>query len=170
MRKLALTFLALPIGLAMTAQAQRSGFIATEQVDYGGFQKLTGEVAPVRQQRLLPFDRFKEQASKSGALLLDARSKDAFEAGHIKGAVNLPLTDFNAESLAKIIGPDRGRPILIYCNNNFSNHVAPVPLKMASLALNIQTFINLSGYGYPNVWELAGVVDFNDPKVGWVKG
>ena len=48
--------------------------------------------------------------------------------------------------------------------------VAPVPLKSAALALNIQTFINLVGYGYPNVLELADVVDFNDPKVEWVKG
>ena len=36
------------------------------------------------------------------------------------------------------------------------------------LALNIQTFINLVGYGYTNVWELVDVVDFDDPKVEWV--
>ncbi|MCH7862010.1 MAG: rhodanese-like domain-containing protein, partial [Proteobacteria bacterium] len=94
--------------------------------------------------------------------------KDAFARGHIAGAVNLPLTDFTAESLAAAIGPNRDRPILIYCNNNFSNHRAPVPLKAAPLALNIQTFINLVGYGYANVWELADVVNFDDPKVGWV--
>ena len=43
-------------------------------------------------------------------------------------------------------------------------------MKVAQLALNIQTFINLVGYGYPNVRELGEVIDFNDPKVGWVKG
>ena len=69
-----------------------------------------------------------------------------------------------------MIGADAGRPILIYCNNNFRNDRAPVPMKAAPLALNIQTFINLVGYGYPNVWELADVVDFDDPAVGWVKG
>ncbi len=42
--------------------------------------------------------------------------------------------------------------------------------KAVELALNIQTFINLVGYGYPNVRELNEVVDFNDPKIGWVKG
>jgi hypothetical protein len=68
-----------------------------------------------------------------------------------------------------VIG-DKDRPILIYCNNNFSNNRAPVETKMVRLALNIQTFINLVGYGYPNVRELNEVVDFNDPKIGWVKG
>jgi len=59
--------------------------------------------------------------------------------------------------------------ILIYCNNNFSNNAQPVILKRVELALNIQTFINLYGYGYRNVYELGDVVDFNDPAVGWVR-
>lgn len=143
---------------------------ANPQIDYPAFQALTASVAPQRATRLLAFDAFKAEAAKPGVLLLDARSADAFARGHIKGAVNLPLTDFTADSLAAVIGADAGRPILIYCNNNFSNHVSPVPLKSAPLALNIQTFINLVGYGYPNVYELADVVDFNDPRVGWTRG
>ena len=143
---------------------------ANPQIDYPGFQTLTASVAPERAQRLIAFDAFKAEAAKPGTLLLDARSQDAFARGHIKGAVNLPLTDFTAESLAAVIGANPDRAILIYCNNNFSNHRSPVPLKRAALALNIQTFINLVGYGYPNVHELADVVDFNDPKVEWVTG
>jgi phage shock protein E len=138
------------------------------QIDYAGFAKLTRDTAHERNTRLLKFADFKKKARERGALILDARSKDAFAEGHIEGAVNLPLTDFTAESLAGVIGKNEGRPILIYCNNNFSNHRRPVPLKSAPLALNIQTFINLVGYGYSNVYELADVVDFNDPAVGWV--
>ena len=143
---------------------------ANPQIDYPAFQTLAARVAPQRADRLRAFERFKAEAAKPGVLLLDARSKDAFAAGRIAGAVNLPLTDFTADSLAAVIGADAGRPILIYCNNNFRNDRAPVPMKAAPLALNIQTFINLVGYGYPNVWELADVVDFDDPAVGWVKG
>lgn len=143
---------------------------ANPQIDYPAFQTLTASVAPQRATRLLAFERFKAEAAKPGTLLLDARSKDAFAAGHIAGAVNLPLTDFTAESLAAVIGANPDRPILIYCNNNFRNDAAPVRMKAAPLALNIQTFINLVGYGYGNVFELADVVDFNDPAVGWVKG
>lgn len=140
------------------------------QIDYAGFATLTRDVRALRARRLLGFDAFRAKAAEKGALILDARSADKFAAGHIAGAVNLPLTDFTAEALAEVIGRNRGRAILIYCNNNFSNHRAPVPLKSAPLALNIQTFINLVGYGYANVWELRDVVDFDDPKVGWVKG
>lgn len=141
---------------------------ANPQIDYPAFQALTARVAPERVTRLIAFDTFKAEAAKPEVLLLDARSKDAFARGHIKGAVNLPLTDFTAESLAAVIGANPDRAILIYCNNNFSNNRFPVPRKSAPLALNIQTFINLVGYGYPNVHELADVVDFNDPKVEWV--
>lgn len=139
------------------------------QIDYAGFQRLSLEVGELREKRLLPFAEFKASAASHGTLLLDARSETAFREGHIKRAVNLPLPDFNAESLAETIGPNAGRRILIYCNNNFTNRTRPVPMKSRQLALNIQTFINLVGYGYRNVWELGAVIDFNDPKVGWVK-
>ena len=77
---------------------------ANPQIDYPAFQTLTASVAPQRATRLLKFDAFKAEAAKPGTLLLDARSKDAFAAGHIAGAVNLPLTDFTAVSLAAVIG------------------------------------------------------------------
>ena len=63
----------------------------------------------------------------------------------------------------------RDRPILIYCNNNFSQQRPPVMLKIVQLALNIQTYIHLYGYGYRNVHELNDVIDFNDPGVPWVR-
>lgn len=140
------------------------------QIDYPGFQRLAAQTAPHREARLITHARFREMARDPGVLILDARSADAFRAGHIEGAVNLPFTDFTSESLAAAIGPDRNRPILIYCNNNFRNNAPPVMRKLITVALNIQTFINLVGYGYRNVYELNEVVDFNDPAVNWVRG
>lgn len=125
------------------------------QVDYAGFSKLTEEVFALRSERLLEKDVFFRRAAADGALLLDTRSADAFARGHIKGAINLPFSDFTSDKLRKVIGKDMNRPIYIYCNNNFSDDAEPVPLKKASLALNIPTFINLVGYGYANVWELG---------------
>ncbi|HYE29321.1 MAG TPA: rhodanese-like domain-containing protein [Allosphingosinicella sp.] len=142
---------------------------ANPQVDYPGFRKLAVDVEEYRRGRLLDWKGFAAAAAEPDVLILDARSADAFRRGHIDGAVNLPFTDFTAESLAAVIG-DPNRPILIYCNNNFSNDEPPVQVKAVRLALNIQTFINLVGYGYANVRELNEVVDFNDPKVSWVKG
>ncbi len=142
---------------------------ANPLIDYDGFASLTSQVRDQRRARLIPLTKFQAMAKAGNALILDARSTDAFAAGHIAGAVNLPFTDFTAESLAQLIGK-ADRPVLIYCNNNFANNVAPVRLKARPLALNIQTFINLVGYGYKNVWELGEKVDFNDPKVAWVRG
>jgi phage shock protein E len=139
------------------------------QIDYAGFRDLTVSVDEYRQARLVDWTGFAAAAAQPGVLILDARSASAYAQGHIEGAVNLPFTDFTAESLERIVGP-KDRPILIYCNNNFSNNVAPVPMKRIQLALNIQIFINLVGYGYRDVRELNEVVDFTDPKVKWIRG
>lgn len=137
-------------------------------IDYPGYARLVGKVEGVRAERRLGWDEFARRARAKGALLLDARSESAFRAGHIAGAINLPFTDFTGESLRAAIGPDRNRPIYIYCNNNFVNDRAPVRMKSAPLSLNVQTFVNLYGYGYRNVWELADSIDFTDPRHDWV--
>ena len=139
------------------------------RVDYAGFALLTANLQADRTTHLISLDRFWAMAGEGDTLILDARSRDAFARGYIAGAVNLPLTDFTAQSLAKTIG-DPNRRLLIYCNNNFVNNTDPVVTKQLRLALNIQTFINLHGYGYANVYELSEAVDFNDPRVRWVRG
>jgi phage shock protein E len=158
---------ALALASAPLAAAQTPA--TPSRVDYAGFVSLTGELQTVRAAHLVSLDRFWALAAEGDTLILDARSRDAFARGHIEGAVNLPLTDFTAQSLAKTIG-DPNRRLLIYCNNNFVNNTDPVVTKQVRLALNIQTFINLHGYGYGNVYELADAVDFNSPRVRWVRG
>jgi hypothetical protein len=138
------------------------------QIDFPAFVDMATTVQQFRRHRLLELREFQARAAQDNVLLLDARSAAAFDQGHIAGAINLPLPDFTASSLAAAIGPDRDRPILIYCNNNFINDAAPVVRKLAPLALNIQTMINLYGYGYRNVYELGGVFNFNAPLVHWV--
>ena len=153
------------LALATPLSAQNAG---SPLIDYSGFNDLTAEVQPYRSQRLISMADFRVRASRENVLILDARSAAAFKAGHLKGAVNLPLPDFTADALAEIIGADESREILIYCNNNFINNRNPVRTKALPLALNIQTFINLFGYGYKNVYELGEAVDMDDPSVGWV--
>jgi len=140
------------------------------RIDYDGYAALTLSLDETRDAHRLDWAEFIERARSEGAMLLDARSESAFAAGHIEGAVNLPLPDFTDAALAGLLGPDKDRPIYIYCNNNFSDNEAPVVTKRAPLALNIATFINLHGYGYANVWELAGVIATGDPDVPWVAG
>ena len=140
------------------------------QIDYPGFVELAGKLGEYRERRRLGWDEFAALAHADGAVLLDARSESAFAAGHLDGAVNLPLPDFTAERLAEVLGPDTSRPVYIYCNNNFADDAPPVVTKKVELALNIPTFINLVGYGYENVWELADVIRTDGPGVEWVAG
>jgi rhodanese-related sulfurtransferase len=157
-------------GVALAAAAQVERHAGTEkQIDYPGFQSLALEVHAYRAGRLVSLAQFQAMAREPKTIILDARSASAFAQGHIDGALNLSLTDFTAPALAAAIGDPNTR-ILIYCNNNFENNVAPVMLKSAPLSLNIQTFINLYGYGYRNVYELGEVVNFDDPHVRRVRG
>ncbi|NOT40357.1 MAG: rhodanese-like domain-containing protein [Alphaproteobacteria bacterium] len=139
------------------------------QIDFVGFQNLSQEVRIYRANRLVTLAQFQTMAREPNTIILDARSAEAYRQGHIAGAINVSLTDFTAPALAAAIKNPNTR-ILIYCNNNFENNAPPVMMKSVQLALNIQTFINLYGYGYKNVYELGDVVNFNDPNVRWIRG
>lgn len=154
--------------LAFVAFTNPASAAENPQVDYAGFTQLVKDLGPVREAHRLGWAEFASRARAAGAILLDARSATAFARGHLAGAVNLPFSDFTPEALREVLGEDRNRPIYIYCNNNFTDHRAPIALKAAPLALNIPTFINLHGYGYRNVWELGGLTSAADPAVGWV--
>ena len=162
--------LAFAVGLiSASALAQENTQAETSaQINYSGFRDLTREVEAYRENRLVTLADFQRMAREPNTIVLDARSAGAYADGHIDGAINLPFTDFTDQSLSGALRDPNVR-ILIYCNNNFSNNAQPVVLKRVELALNIQTFINLYGYGYRNVYELGDVVDFNDPAVGWVR-
>ena len=155
--------------MALAAAQPAAPALLNPQIDYDGYRALIEEVQPYRRARLISWDAFIAAADEPGVLILDARSAGQFAAGHIAGAVNLPLPEFSVERLAEVIGR-ADRPILIYCNNNFRNDRPPVILKTGRLALNLSTFTHLYGYGYRNVRELNDVMDLEDPRVRWVTG
>ncbi len=142
---------------------------ANTAIDYQGFATLVDELGDYRSQRLIDLDTFLQYARASDTIVLDARSADAFARGHIDGAVNLPFSDFTQAKLDKLL-KDKSKRILIYCNNNFSDDLEPVPLKRVELALNIPTFINLFGYGYENIYELEDVLSVEDERIRFVSG
>ena len=147
--------------LAPAALAQSTN----PQIDYPGFVELSQQLQGIRAAHLINLADFQRKAEDSRAIILDTRSAEAFRLGHMAGAINLPFSDFTQEKLAQVLGTDMTRAILIYCNNNFSDNRQPIALKRAPLALNIPTFINLHGYGYTNVWELAEIV--STAQVPW---
>ena len=131
-------------------------------VDFKGFVSLSETVMNIRQDRLVSKTEFLKMANEPDTIMLDTRSKQAFDLGHINGAVHLNFSDFTEDKLNKVIG-SKDRRILIYCNNNFTDNVKPFVLKRLELALNVPTFINLHGYGYENVYELKDAVSIHDP-------
>lgn len=157
-----------PLMLSATAATAQQSTPVNPLIDYAGFERLVRELAPVREAHRLAWPSFQRAAREKGAILLDARSADAFALGHIRGAVNLPFSDFSDDALRAVIGDDFDRPIYIYCNNNFSDNRKPVVTKRIELALNIPTFVNLHGYGYTNVWELADVLSTGALGADWV--
>jgi len=169
MRAMALTFILAGSLLASSVLAQSPSQTNTAQlqpalIDYAGFSQMTAELMAYRQSRLVSKDEFWQFAGEPDTIILDTRSKAAFDQAHIDGAVHLNFSDFTEEKLAEIIG-EKNRKILIYCNNNFSDNVAPFLLKRIELALNIPTFINLYGYGYENIFELGDTVSIHDPDM-----
>ena len=151
--KISTSLLIAALGLAGLASGQApEPEPRNPNVRFEEFAEVTAEVQKLRSERLLSEEQFLKLAADPGTVVLDARSKDDYEQGHVKGAVNLPYTDFSAEALAKVI-PRKGTRVLI-CSNNLKD-----------VALNIPTFITLYSYGYTNVRELEPLVEVKTSKI-----
>jgi rhodanese-related sulfurtransferase len=51
---------------------------------------------------------------EQGAQLVDVLEEDEFTHDHLPGAINIPLKRLDEKTVA---GLDRGRPVLVYCND-----------------------------------------------------
>ncbi|MDA3899364.1 MAG: rhodanese-like domain-containing protein [Spirochaetes bacterium] len=78
-----------------------------------------------------------------GNLILDVRTPEEFEQGHIPGAVLLPVQDILNNKLDLL--PDKGQIILVYCRSgNRSAHATR----------------SLIREGYTNVIDFGGIIDW----------
>ena len=76
-------------------------------------------------------------------ILLDVRRSDEYRTGHIKGAVNLPLSRILTESHALL--PDRQQEIIVYCHSGNRSKTA---------------CMQLANMGYAKVYDLGGITDW----------
>lgn len=150
---------AIPISPALptTPSSTEDHALTPLTIDYSSFRQLTQNIDPYRQQRLIDIEDFAKMMAEADVMVLDTRSKSAYDDIHIQGAVHLNFSDFTVDKLARVI-PSKKTRILIYCNNNFLDGGASLAGKAPPLALNIPTFINLVGYGYEDVYELKTVL------------
>ena len=78
------------------------------------------------------------------AVILDVREQGEYDAGHIPGAVLLPVGSIDGETAAETI-PTRDTTVLVYCRSGNRS-------KTASAAL--------AQLGYTQVYEFGGIQDW----------
>ena len=81
--------------------------------------------------------------SETDFAIVDARTQEEFDAGHIEGAIMIP--EYEIEAKAESLLPDKDQLILVYCRSGRRS-------KIASEAL--------VGLGYTNVKEFGGIIDW----------
>jgi phage shock protein E len=77
---------------------------------------------------------------KNGAKLLDVRTPQEFAAGHIEGALNVPVHELPSRLTAA--GPDKSAPVVVYCRSGARSARAAGMLKEA---------------GYTRVYDLGAM-------------
>ena len=81
--------------------------------------------------------------SESSYVILDVRTQEEYDQGHIPGAVLIP--DYEIEQAAQGMLPDKDQLILVYCRSGRrSKNAAQV----------------LAELGYTNIKEFGGILDW----------
>ena len=83
----------------------------------------------------------KEMMDTQEVIVLDVREQDEFDAGHITGAVLLPVGTITKDTAAAVID-DLDTVVLVYCRSGHRS-------KTASQAL--------ADIGYTNIYEFGGI-------------
>lgn len=138
--------------------------IPNRLIDYKEFQKIVVTSASEREFHRLTEPQFIKAMADKKAVLLDARSASKYQLRHIRGAVNLPFTEFTADSLAKVI-PAKDTKILIYCNNNFEGSPVSFTSKTPAASLNLSTYTSLRAYSYTNIFELGPLLNVRTTSI-----
>ena len=81
--------------------------------------------------------------SQEGYIILDVRTQEEYDQGHIPGAILIPDTEIEARAEQEL--PDKDQLLLVYCRSGRRS-------KLASEAL-----VKL---GYTNIREFGGIIDW----------
>ena len=81
--------------------------------------------------------------SESGYIIIDARTQEEYDQGHIPGAIMIP--EYEIADRAEKELPDKDQLILVYCRSGRRSKIAA------------EEFVKL---GYTNVKEFGGIIDW----------
>lgn len=93
--------------------------------------------------RDIPAEKLLE-LQKEGAIIIDVRLKEQYDAGHIDGSINIPLSEFE-KGISKYVD-SKDKKIVLYCNSG----------NQSRQALN-----KLLNAGYYEVYNAPGVKQYN---------
>ena len=79
-----------------------------------------------------------------GIFILDVRTKEEYETGHIPNAILLPYDTLERTAIENI--PDKTSTILLYCRSG----------KRSAMAAS-----TLSSMGYTNVYDFGGIIEWD---------
>lgn len=89
-------------------------------------------------------------------VVIDARADEAYQAGHICGALSFPHRTMKAESTAHL---DRSKVYITYCDGIGCNGSTKAALKLASLGFQVKELIGGLDFwkrdGHPMAWGAA---------------
>ena len=108
---------------------------------------LTGCAASSTQEmtywQVTPQEALDMMAREQGYIILDVRTQEEYDAGHIPGAIVIPNETIGTEEIDRL--PDKNQLILVYCRSGSRSK---------------QAADKLVRLGYTNVVEFGGIFDW----------
>ena len=93
-------------------------------------------------------DAYALMQSESNYIIIDARTQEEFDQGHIENAILIP--EYEIDQKAPNLLPDKEQLILVYCRSGRRSKIAA------------EALVNL---GYTNVKEFGGIIDWESETV-----
>jgi rhodanese-related sulfurtransferase len=98
---------------------------------------------------------FQNYLKTPGAVVLDARDRAIYRAGHVPGAISLPVAEFDAayEELKDVLGPRRENVVVVYCSDMWCGQAEMLQQKLIR-----HGFVHVASFpdGW-NAWRDAGL-------------
>ncbi len=102
-----------------------------------------GEKESVAKYQKISPEAAKKKMDAGGVIVLDVRTQEEYDGGHIENAVLLPNTDIK-DKAAEVL-PDKNAVILVYCRSGNRSRSAS------------QDLIDM---GYTQVYDFGGIIDW----------
>lgn len=128
-RKIFYFLIALAVALLLFLMASANVLRGTEAQEPTGYRQITPQEAKALMD------------SNTGWILLDVRTQEEYDSGHIPGATLLPNETIGTAEIPSL--PSKSQMILIYCRSG--NRSKQAAMKLENL-------------GYTNLYEFGGII------------